>query len=65
MVDWNELIHRAKEANMIRRFSAQFDGHCDGCGRQILEGDEVGYVNDEFSCNMCCDEADATLGQQY
>lgn len=47
-------------ARRATRFTARFDSECPGCGEEILEGDEAGYVDDEVVCGDCCDENDDT-----
>lgn len=40
-----------------RLFFAMYDGECSHCLSDILEGDEIGYVDDEICCQNCWDDA--------
>lgn len=39
-------------------FSARYPGHCQLCGADFDEGDEIGYVDDEIACEECVLEED-------
>lgn len=43
----------APRSRIGRRFSAAYDGECQGCGGEFHEGDEVAYVDDELCCEAC------------
>lgn len=49
---------------MISRntFTARFDGECQICLDEVFEGDEAGYVHDEFACEECWYEAKLAEG---
>jgi hypothetical protein len=61
MKDWSELVSQSRR---IHRFTASYDTEsgCEGCGADIWEGDEIGYVGNELSCSDCIDKADEVLG---
>jgi hypothetical protein len=42
----------------IARFSAQFDSDCQGCGNDIVEGEDIGYDKEsrEYICTECIEE---------
>jgi hypothetical protein len=50
---------------MARTFKASFPGHCSFCLADFVEGDEIGYnEDDEIICDECImeDEAELTEG---
>lgn len=40
---------------MSNPFSAQFQSHCQSCGEDMLEGDDVYVVDDAFVCKDCAE----------
>lgn len=34
-------------------FSCAYDGFCEDCGNQLLEGDRAGYVESTLFCEDC------------
>lgn len=34
-------------------FTAGFDGHCDGCGADIAEGETIYARDGQYICNEC------------
>lgn len=45
----------------IRIFNAQFAGRCRLCNARVEEGDEAGFYDEEFCCELCCAESGLTL----
>lgn len=41
---------------MARTFSAAYPGECSECGLDFMDGDEIGYVDDEICCEECCEQ---------
>lgn len=41
----------------IREFVAAYDGECSICLADVDEGDRAGYIDGEFACGDCLDEA--------
>jgi hypothetical protein len=41
------------------RFIARYNSDCEHCGDSINPGNEAGYINDDISCENCCNQADA------
>lgn len=46
---------------IMNRFHAQFDGSCCICALPIIEGDSIGYIEDELACEVCCDDEEAQV----
>jgi formylmethanofuran dehydrogenase subunit E len=40
-----------------RLFRAMWDGECTKCGEETYQDEEVGYVEEEFVCKSCWDDA--------
>lgn len=38
-------------------FVAAYNGHCNDCGNDIEEGDDIAYLDDEIVCEECWLEA--------
>jgi hypothetical protein len=43
-------------SGMGKIFQASFDGTCDGCGADIVAGDDVRYINHDLCCELCWDD---------
>lgn len=51
----------------MNRFRALFNSECNYCADEILEGDLIGYIEDEIACEDCCDgeEEELSLIDQF
>lgn len=43
--------------NLPFTFTARFDGECSVCLDDVLEGEEAGWVDNEFACHDCVKDA--------
>jgi len=55
----------SKDFRMSELFTTSFESDCETCGVTVYEGEQAGYVDDDFVCTECWEEASRYRNSVY